>query len=102
MSRRTNLIDHKPIATRPHPIKTPYFSLNLLVIAMCLALFGMLALGVVNDTWLITGNLMFVLSYIIFEKTKHHFHLKNWQILTLLIGYVVGCSIFILTLARSF
>lgn len=76
--------------------------LLLLILGFALSIFGVVDNIIVPYLWLFIAIIFFVLSYLIFQKTKRAYHFPRWQVIVAMISlaFIFGTSFFKMGLAR--
>ncbi len=76
--------------------------LLLLVLGFALSIFGLVDNIIVPYLWLFIAILFFVLSYLLFQKTKHAYHFPHWQVIIAMIvlAFIFGTAFFKVGFAR--
>jgi len=76
--------------------------LLLLVLGFALSIFGVVDNIIVPYLWLFIAIIFFVLSYLLFQKTKRAYHFPHWQIIIVMtaLALILGTTFFKIGLAR--
>jgi hypothetical protein len=76
--------------------------LLLLVLGFALSIFGVVDNIIVPYLWLFIAIIFFVLSYLLFQKTKHAYHFPRWQVIIVMtaLAFIFGTAFFKVGLAR--
>ncbi len=76
--------------------------LLLLVLGFALSIFGVVDNIIVPYLWLFIAIIFFVLSYLLFQKTKHAYHFPRWQVIIVMtaLAFIFGTTFFKIGLAR--
>lgn len=76
--------------------------LLLLVLGFALSIFGVVDNIIVPYLWLFIAIIFFVLSYLLFQKTKRAYHFPRWQVIVVMtaLALILGTTFFKIGLAR--
>lgn len=76
--------------------------LLLLVLGFALSIFGVVDNIIVPYLWLFIAIIFFVLSYLLFQKTKRAYHFPRWQVIVAMVAlaFILGTTFFKMGLAR--
>lgn len=76
--------------------------LLLLILGFALSIFGVVDNIIVPYLWLFIAIIFFVLSYLLFQKTKHAYHFPRWQVIVVMtaLALILGTTFFKIGLAR--
>lgn len=76
--------------------------LLLLVLGFALSIFGVVDNIIVPYLWLFIAIIFFVISYLLFQKTKRAYHFPHWQIIIVMtaLALILGTTFFKIGLAR--
>jgi len=79
-----------------------FFCLLFLILGFALSIFGLVDNIIVPYLWLIIAIIFFVLSYLLFQKTKHAYHFPHWQVIIAMsaMAFILGTAFFKIGLAR--
>lgn len=78
------------------------FCLMFLILGFALSIFGLVDNIIVPYLWLFIAIIFFVLSYLLFQKTKRAYHFPRWQVIIAMsaLAFTLGSAFFKIGLAR--